>query len=83
MSPLVGPVSFIWRIPMPKKIERTCWNCRHSGLCYLKRHLDDLLAAGNRMINIDGEAAPGRAYQDLHRALGECCVVYVETPDAD
>ena len=73
-------------MPMPwveKEIERTCWNCQHSRLCYMSRHLDDLLRAGSGMLNIDGHAAPGRAYQDLHRALGECCYLYLEKPDAD
>ena len=66
---------------MPDEIERTCWNCQHSGLCYLKRRMDDLLRASSNMLNIDGHAAPGRSYQDLHRALGECCILYVENPD--
>lgn len=67
---------------MPKKIERTCWNCQNNRLCYLKKEIDNLLRSGSGMLNIDGKAAPGRAYQDLHRALGECCFLYVESPDA-
>ena len=68
---------------MPKKkVKRTCWNCDHK-LCYLKRRMDELLSASSNMLNIDGDAAPGRCYEDLHAALGECCFLYKENPDAD
>lgn len=72
--------------PMPwvgKEIERTCWNCLQSGLCYLKRKMDNLLRAGSGMLNIDGHIAPGRCYRDLHLALGGSCANYEENPNAD
>jgi hypothetical protein len=73
-------------MPMPwveKEIERTCWNCTQSRLCFLKQRMDSLLRAGCNILNIDGHAAPGRCYRDLHLALGRSCMLYEENPDAD
>ena len=66
---------------MSEKIERSCWNCQNSGLCYLKRHMEDLIRLGSGMLNIDGDAAPGQCYQDLPAALGMCCMEYKEQSD--
>lgn len=72
--------------PMPwveKEIERTCWNCTQSRLCFLKQRMDSLLRAGCNILNIDGHDAPGRCYRDLHLALGRSCMLYEENPNAD
>lgn len=69
---------------MPKKTsERTCWDCQHSGVCFLKRRMDALLRDGSEMLTIDGHAAFGLCYQEFHVTLGKSCTFYKENPDAD
>lgn len=71
---------------MPKKTsERTCWNCQHSGVCFLKRRMGDLLRDGIAMLTIDGHSAFGLWYQEFHVTLGRSCTFYtniLENPDA-
>ena len=68
---------------MPKKTsERTCWNCQHSGVCFLKRRVDEMLSIGSQLLTIDGHATLGLCYQDLHVILGRSCILYKENPDA-
>ena len=67
---------------MAEKVEPTCWNCQDVRLCYLKRNFDRLLELGMSMLTIDGHAAFGRCYQDLHVTLGRSCKFYLENPDA-
>ena len=66
---------------MVEKLGRTCWTCKNSGLCYLKRRMDDLLKASSNMLNIDGDVAPGHCYVDLYAALGKSCMLYKERPE--
>lgn len=69
---------------MPRKTsERTCWNCRQSGNCFLKQRVDEVLSIGFQLLTIDGHASLGSCYQDLHDILGKSCVLYKENPDAD
>ena len=67
---------------MPDELGRSCWTCKNSGLCYLKKSMENLIKDGINILNIDGNGAPGRCYTELHAALAKSCMLYKETDDA-
>lgn len=63
--------------------ERNCYNCKNFNLCYLRRHLWDMvITLGGNMLNIDGTAAPGN-FQDLFVALAGACTEFKLAPKGD
>ena len=56
-----------------KEKDRTCFNCKHFRLCYLRRMVDDAMRLAP--INIDGDAAPCK-YLDIFSTLAKLCLEY-------
>lgn len=51
--------------------ERTCFNCEHFLLCYLRRKIDDAIQYAH--ININSDAAPCE-YRDIFETMGKMCL---------
>lgn len=57
-------------------MKRDCFTCGHYRLCFLRHRIDKALEM-NRLLNIDGDDAPGRMI-DIFEAVGRACMVYVK-----
>jgi len=57
-------------------MERTCFECINFSLCFLKRKIEDA-TIGVAILNIDGDATPGR-WEDIFKALANACIVFKE-----
>lgn len=53
---------------------RTCFECKHFLLCFLRHRIDSALH-GINMINIDGDAAPGKWVQ-IWETLAMICLQF-------
>ena len=52
-------------------MDRTCFNCQHFLLCYLRIRIDEAMRFAK--INIDGDDAPGK-WLDMFSTLASICL---------
>lgn len=59
-------------------MKRGCYSCEHQVLCVLQNNLHSEITDHIRMLNIDGDGAPGR-YDAIWEAVGSACMMYRES----
>lgn len=67
--------------PERKAPIRSCFTCIHLPLCYLHHNIDEAVNKGLKLLNIDGNATPGK-YLDIYSAIGNACMEYKLHPEA-
>lgn len=60
----------------------TCDNCKHHRLCFLMKSFQDAAREGIGMLNIDGDARPGK-YLDIFATLASACTQYTEEEEQE
>jgi len=54
--------------------DKTCFNCKHLLLCYVKKDVIDA-TSGYTFLNIDNPDHSGQ-WADIFKALAGCCLLY-------
>ena len=74
----VGPFAVVHLTQQLK--PKSCYNCKHHNLCFMRRELDALIQGSCGYMNVVGIENEG-SFQDLFIAMAGTCSKYEEAPE--